>query len=215
MTHRGLKLETTDSGAEPKRKWASDASAETFRGDTGGNSAILGSQPGLDMAQPEYSGVEPGESLLGRFHDAIEVGRACEFLEAEEVKFRLDDVAKPRSGFRGYDSPPVELNLIVGKADRERAMKVLREKMGLFPLQEVDAADEAVDDGTLSALGQFGRREDAEEVVNALDDARIWHRIVANPEGNATDENAWTLEVREVDLMVAGEVVEKAMNLPE
>ena len=67
--------------------------------------------------------------------------------------------------------------------------------------------------GQLATLGDFGRREDADEVAKVLEEAGIWHRVTANPEGSAEDENAWTLEVREVDLMKAGEVVEKAMGL--
>jgi hypothetical protein len=92
---------------------------------------------------------------------------------------------------------------------------ILREKMGLFPLQEVEEADELVDDGTITTLGFFGRREDAEDVAKALEEARVWHRIVANAEGTVEDENAFSLEVREVDLVGAGELVERAMNLPE
>lgn len=173
---------------------------------------IMGSQPTLDMAQPENSGVGAGETLLGSFHDAIEVGQACGFLEANEVRFRIEDVAKPRSSLGVYDSPPVALNLIVGKADRERAMAILRKEMGLFPLQEVEEADAAVDDGSVATLGDFGRREDADRVGQILDDARIWHRITANPEGTVEDENCYTLVVREIDLVKAGDVVEKAMR---
>jgi hypothetical protein len=173
---------------------------------------ILGSAPTLDMAVPEDSSVAAGETLLGRFHDAIEVGRACQSLEQHEVEFRLVDVAKPRSGTGMYDSPPVALDLIVAKADRERAMAVLRKEMGLFPLQEVEEADAEVDDGTLATLGDFGRREDAEAVARILQDAGVWHRVSANAEGSVEGEDAFTLEVKEVDLMKAGDVVEKAMG---
>jgi hypothetical protein len=72
-----------------------------------------------------------------------------------------------------------------------------------------------VDDGTVGVLGSFGRRSDAEDVAQVLDKERIWHRIVADPDGTVENEDAFTLEVREVDLVRAGEVVEKAMGLPE
>jgi len=214
MARRGLKAEGSPEASMGSR-WGSleraqEAGGAVMRHD--GPTAILGSQPTLDMAQPENSGVGAGETLLGSFHDAIEVGRACEFLEASEVGFRIEDVAKPRSGFRVYDSPPVALNLIVGKADRERAMSILRREMGLFPLQEVEEADAAVDDGTVATLGDFGRREDADRVGQILDDARIWHRITANPEGTVENEDCYTLVVREIDLVRAGDVVEKAMR---
>jgi hypothetical protein len=38
---------------------------------------------------------------------------------------------------------------------------------------------------------------------------------VANAEGSVEDEDCYSLEVKEVDLVRAGEVVERAMNLPE
>jgi hypothetical protein len=42
--------------------------------------------------------------------------------------------------------------------------------------------------------------------------ARIWHRISANPEGKVENEDCYTLVVREIDLVRAGDVVEKAMR---
>ena len=216
MARRGLKAEAPPEAsmggrwAFQEQERAREAAGAVTRNDA--PSVILGSQPTLDMAQPENSGVGAGETLLGSFHDAIEVGRACEFLEGNEVGFRIEDVAKPRSGIGMYDSPPVALNLIVGKADRERAMTILRQKMGLFPLQEVEEADAAVDDGTVATLGDFGRREDADGVGRILDDARIWHRITANPEGTVENEDCYTLVVREIDLVRAGNVVEKTMR---
>jgi hypothetical protein len=160
--------------------------------------------------------VGPGQTELMTFYDALNAGRACEFLDAGEIEFDLQDVSQPQSAMRSFDNlPPVMLKLVVPKKARERAMAVLRETMGLFPLQEVEVADAPMDDGTISALGYFARREDAEEVGRILDEARMWHRIVANPEGSVEDENLFALEVREIDLMRAGELVEKAMDLPE
>lgn len=212
MARRNLKVEPAEPLPLADRRWRTQEQAEGAWSQEATPSAILGSSPTLDMAQPEDSGVGPNDSLLGRFHDAIEVGRACDFLEQNEVPFRIRDVAKPRSGMGMYDSPPVALDLIVEKAYRGRAMAVLRREMGLFPLQEVDEADEVMDDGTVGVLGSFGRREDAEDVAQVLDKERIWHRIVADPEGTVENEDAFTLEVKEVDLMRAGEVVERAMG---
>jgi hypothetical protein len=215
LARRNLKAEAPEPLPTISHRWRTQEQAREIRPNESIPTAILGSAPMLDSAQPEDSRVRPGESLLGRFHDAIEVGRACEFLEQHEVPFHIEDVAQPRSGSGAYDSPPVALNLIVEKAYRERAMAILRREMGLFPLQEVEEADEAVDDGTVGVLGSFGRRSDAEDVAQVLDKERIWHRIVADPDGTVENEDAFTLEVREVDLVRAGEVVEKAMGLPE
>jgi hypothetical protein len=213
MAHRGLKVETPPPDAS--HGWVGDALDQSNWAPPAISGSILGSSPELEFEPPMSSQVKPGEVSLRVFYDAFEAERACGFLETAEVPFRVEDVAKPRSGFRVYDSPPVALSLIVDKGDRERAMAVLRKEMGLFPLQEVEEADPVVDDGTVATLGDFGRREDADEVAKVLDEARIWYRVTANPEGSAADENAWTLEVREIDLVKAGEVVEKAMGLPE
>ena len=111
------------------------------------------------------------------------------------------------------DGLPVALEVIVPGKDRARAVTVLREKMGLFPLQEVEEADAVVDDGTVSALGYFGQRGDAEEVARVLEEAGVWHRVVANSEGTVEDENAYSVEVREIDQAKAVEIVERAMGL--
>jgi hypothetical protein len=164
----------------------------------------------------DESGTKRREVVLMTFHDAISAGLACDYLEEGEVDFEMRDLSQPQTGMRRFDShPAVSLELLIDAKDKERAMAILREKMGLFPLQEVAVADELVDDGTTATLGNFGRRADAEEVARILEDAAIWHRIVANPKGSVENEDAYTLEVREVDLMRAGEVVEKAMELPE
>lgn len=207
------KLEPEAQQSRPERRWASDAFAESSRTSAAVPSAILGSAPALDAAPADDSSVGTDESLLGLFYDAIEVGRMCEFLEAAGVPFRIEDISKPKSGLGMYDSPPVALNVIVAKVDREHAMAVLRKEMGLFPVQEVTEPDAMVDDGTVSQVGYFGSRADADAVASALDGAGIWHRVVANEEGSAETEDAWVVEVREVDLMRAGDVVEKALGL--
>jgi hypothetical protein len=158
----------------------------------------------------------PGGGALNTFYDAFDAGRACDCLEAEGIAFDLRDRSASAGGLGMLEGgPPVVLQLFVDGADRERAMAVLRRKMGLFPLQEVEVADEAVDDGSVSTLGGFGQREEAEEVARVLEDAGIWHRIVANPEGTVEEESCYLLEVREVDMAEAGDVVEAAMDLPE
>ena len=68
---------------------------------------------------------------------------------------------------------------------------------------------------TVATLGDFGRREDADEVAKVLENAGVWHRIAANEDGSAENEDAFTLQVKEVDLVRAGDLVEKSMGLPE
>jgi hypothetical protein len=167
------------------------------------------------LPKPEF-GVKLADGMvaLTTFHDAIAAGEACDWLEADGIDVDVKDVAeKSTGGGSFYGGPPVALEVIVPSGDRDRAVRILREKMGMFPLQEVEEADAVVDDGSVSTLGTFGRREDAEDVAKVLDDARVWHRVVANPEGSVENEDAFTVEVREIDLVKAGDVVEKTMGL--
>jgi len=150
------------------------------------------------------------------FFDAIEAGQACESLEEMGVEFEMRDVSELEVGIRSFSSPPpVMLQLFVDKSDEESVKAILREKLGLFPLQEVAVADELIDDGTVTDLGYFGHRDEAEEVARVLEDAGVWHRIVDNPDGKLEDADRFKLEVKEIDVMRAGEIVEKVLNLPE
>ena len=154
--------------------------------------------------------------MLTTFHDAIAAREACDLLETEGMEIDVRDVASEQGGGGSfYGGPPVALQVIVAQRELGRAMAVLREKMGMFPGQEVEEADEAIDDGTTAVLGAFGHRSDAEEVARVLEEAGVWHRIAANAEGSVEDEDAYTLEVKEVDMARAGEVVERGLELGE
>jgi hypothetical protein len=194
MTHRGIKLEVI----VPRQ--------DLFSGSV--RSPLPKPELGTRLAD--------GSVVLMTFHDAMAAGDACDHLEAEGIAVNVRDASvKDSAGGSFYGGPPVALEVVVPGADRARSVGILREKMGLFPLQEVEEADELVDDGTVSTLGFFGKREDAEEVAKALEAGPIWHRIETNAEGSVEDENAYRLEVREVDLMEAGELVERAMGLSQ
>jgi hypothetical protein len=167
------------------------------------------------LARPEFGTKLPdGRVVLMTFHDAIAAGDACDWLEAEGIEVDVRDVSeKSAGGGSFYGGPPVALEVIVPVRDRARAVEILRAKMGLFPAQEVEEADAVVDDGTVAAVGFFGSRMEAAEVAKILEDAGIWHRIVANEEGTAEEQNEISLEVREVDLVRAGDVVERSLGL--
>jgi hypothetical protein len=166
--------------------------------------------------EPVAKGLAKGMVVLTTFHDAIAAGEACDLLETEGIEIEVRDVAKAQGGGGSfYGGPPVALQIIVQQRELKRATAILREKMGLFPVQEVEEADEAVDDGTTAVLGAFGHRSDAEDVARVLEEAGIWNRIAANAEGKVEDEDCYTLEVKEVDLVRAGEMVERGLGLPE
>jgi hypothetical protein len=166
--------------------------------------------------EPVAKGLAKGTVVLTTFNDAIAAGEAIDLLEAEGMEIEVRDVAAAQGGGGSfYGGPPVALQVIVQQRDLRRGMQILREKMGMFPGQEVEEADEAVDDGTTAVLGAFGHRNDAEDVARVLSEAGVWHRITANAEGRVEDEDCYSLEVKEVDLVRAGEVVERGLGLPE
>lgn len=207
LANRNLKVDA----AEGERRWATDsfAGSASASGAAPAVAGVMGAAPVVD--QPQESDDHPGESYLIVFYDAIKAAQACEALEAAEIWFRLEDIAKPAED--GMYGRAVTLRISVRKQDHERAVAVLRREMGLFPLPEVTEADPVVDDGTVMPVGFFGRREDASAVSAALQQAGIWQRVSENPDGSEENEDAWLVEVREVDLTRAGDVVEKALGL--
>jgi len=176
-----------------------------------------GAQSEPDMKpEPAAKGLAKGMVVLTTFHDAIAAREACGLLEAEAIEIEVRDAAEKSSGGGSfYGGPPVALQVIVAQRELGRAMAILREKMGMFPKQEVEVADEAIDDGTTAVLGAFGYRSDAEDVARMLLEAGVWHRITANAEGSVEGEDAYTLEVKEVDLVRAGEIVERGLGMGE
>ncbi len=203
--------------AEPAAGFSAEAGRLAEVGAYLGTEFYTGAQREPEMKpEPAAKGLAKGTVVLTTFHDAIAAGEACNYLEAEEIEIEVRDVAKEQGGGGSfYGGPPVALQVIVAQRDLRRAMAVLREKMGMFPVQEVEEADEAVDDGTTAVLGAFGHRSDAEDVARVLEEAGIWNRIAANAEGSVEDEDAYTLVVKEVDLVRAGELVERGLGLPE
>jgi hypothetical protein len=195
-----------------------EVAREALRGEMAGRKLKVEGAPFAAMERDPLPKPEVGAELakgmvvLTTFYDAIAAGEACDWLEAAGMDVDVRDVSEKGGLGTMYGGPPVALQVVVAGRDRERAMGILREKMGLFPLQEVEMADAVVDDGSLATVGTFGRREDADEVARVLDDARLWHRVSANADGSAETEDAWTVEVREVDLVKAGDVVEKAFG---
>jgi hypothetical protein len=114
-----------------------------------------------------------------------------------------------------FGGPPVALQVVVAGADVQRAQKILREKMKLFPLQEEVDGDDAPDETAVVVVATFGQREDADEVGRALEEAGVWHRVTADPDGSAETEDAYTVEVRGMDQEKALDEVEKAMGMAE
>jgi len=168
------------------------------------------------LPKPQFgAALERGKAALATLYDGMAAREACDALDEAGIDVEVRDLSETAGKGSFYGGVPIALQLIVASADHERAVNVLREKMGLFPQEEIAEPDAMVDDGTVATVGQFARRADAEDVARVLTDAKVWNRISANPEGSAETEDAFLVEVREIDLVGAGELVEKALELPE
>jgi hypothetical protein len=184
-------------------------------------------EPAVEDAEPRGSAfgraggggiekpVRAGAVSLMTFNDAIAAGEACKHLEDAGIEIDVRDVSEASTGGGSfYGGPPVALQVVVAGVDVKRAQKILREKMKLFPLQEVEG-DDAPDAAELMVVASFGRREDADAVAHVLEDAGVWHQVTANPDGAVETEDAFTVDVREADQERALELVEKAMGMAE
>lgn len=168
------------------------------------------------LPKPQFApALERGKVALATLYDGMAAREACDWLDEAGIDVEVRDLSETAGRGSFYGGAPIALQLVVASTDHERSVKVLREKMGLFPLEEIAEPDAMVDDGTVATVGQFARRADAEDVARVLNDAKVWNRISANPEGSADTEDAFLVEVREIDLVGAGELVEKALELPE
>jgi hypothetical protein len=140
-------------------------------------------EPAVEDAEPRGSAfgraggggiekpVRAGAVSLMTFNDAIAAGEACKHLEDAGIEIDVRDVSEASTrGGSFYGGPPVALQVVVAGVDVQRAQKILREKMKLFPLQEVEG-DDAPDAAELMVVASFGRREDADAVAHVLEDA--------------------------------------------
>lgn len=203
-----------------ERAWPNSSSASTPARSTAQAEEWLPDPYGASrptLPKPEFGmPLERGKVPLITLADAITAGEACRYLDEAEISFDLQEVplTNPRRGTHA-DGAVVRLRLVVRAADQDQAKRLLQEKLGLFPTEEIAEPDTPEDDGTKITLGVFANRDDAEDVARILNESGIWNIAKANAEGSVETEDAFLVGVREVDLIRAGELVEKALNLPE
>jgi len=207
-------------GLAAKPEELTDLALEVLRGEIGRRGIKPAADEGVegfDDDEVEPAGVKPvpaGSVPLTTFNDAIAAGEACRILEADGLEIDVRDLSAATRGGSFYGGPPVALQVVVHGGDVERARRLLREKLGLFPLVEAQG-DDVPEDDALLMLATFGHRQDADEVGRILDEAGVWHRVTANPDGSVETEDAFDVEVKQVDQPRALEIVEKAMGISE
>lgn len=137
-------------------------------------------EPAEPSADPKH-----GMSRLISFYDGLELSKACGFLEGGEI----EPVIEPIAGDALSGVPP-RFEIWLETAEIEPAKKLLRGKMGLFPLAEVD--EDGYDGEPVTGLvGVFESADEAEEVKALLvedgfettvtqdEDEGMWHVMVA------------------------------------
>jgi len=143
-----------------------------------------------------------GRSSLIAFYDGIELAKACAILEDAE----MEPVIEPVEGDAMSGVPP-RFEVWLLQRDIEPAKALLRLKMGLFPLPEVegDGDPEASESGL---VGVFETAAEAEEVRTVLLAAGISATVEQDPE-----YNEWEVSVAPEDQERAVAVVAGGMGL--
>jgi hypothetical protein len=132
----------------------------------------------LEPAEPSAD-PKDGMSRLISFYDGLELSKACGFLEDSEI----EPVIEPIAGDALSGVAP-RFEIWLETAEIEPAKTLLRAKMGLFPLAEVDEEDEGSDEVESEVdelvVAEFDSAAEAEAAKAILTEAGIAARIDAD-----------------------------------
>jgi len=167
---------------EPEAQEQTGPVEETERADgfgVGVPGLFPGAAPAVELA------LEPGgETRLGMvglisFFDGIELSRACAVLEDADIEPAIEEVAgDPTIG------TAARFEVWVSAADVVPAKLVLRRRMGLFPLAEVDENDRGDDEAGAEServVAEFDSSAEAAEVRDLLISSGFAARIIQDP----------------------------------
>ena len=202
MRKRGFAPEPTrDPAAEPE---------PTAERESGFGAGIPGIFP--SGAATVEQALEPGgETRLGwvglvSFYDGHELTKACDALEDSDTDFAIEEKAGD-----ALSGAPNSFEIWVRAGDADLAQRVLREKLGLFPPPEFEAAEGESEAAGLSTLGTFESADEANEVYHLLRDKGLTPTLTEPvPED---EESWWTIEVPASELDRALEVASRSLEL--
>jgi hypothetical protein len=154
------------------------------------------------------------ESALWMFRDAFQASEAIRVLTEAGIWHRVAD--ESRAAGEGMQSQVLlGLVVVVQSTDYEAAVALMREKMGLFPLAEVEGAAQSHLTGMEgTVLVSMFDREEALVVAEALGRAGIsyWWRDGRQEVDELPDEETVAIEVRGERLVDAVKVVEERLG---
>jgi hypothetical protein len=196
---------------------AQQALAETMRGrglEGGGGTAVEVDEPESDTQDVE---VGRDERAVWTFADAFEAREAIRVLNEAGIWQRVVDRTQSADALRGRVQ--MELMLIVRSEDLDAAVRLLREKIGLFPKPEVGDGSGSPLSGmqAMVLLAMFDRHEGL-VAAKALGKAGISYcwRDGADESQELPDDQTVAIEVRGEQMEVATGVVERALaGMPE
>jgi hypothetical protein len=172
--------------------------AEPIR-ETGFSAGIPGMFPAsaavMEQALEEPQRTKDGMTSLISFYDGIELGKACAILEDEQ----MEPVIEPIAGDAQTGVPP-RFEVWLHTAEIDRAKALLRRKMGLFPLAEMDGEDFS-DEVATGLVAVFETHVEAERV-----------RVLLVEQGIPAEVEQDT-ELSQWEVTVAPEQQERAVEL--
>jgi hypothetical protein len=157
--------------------------------------------------------VASGEVLAYMFHDAFEAREAIRVLTEAGVEHRVLDW----HGVQPERAPHplgLDLGLVVGRSDLQRATTVLKEELGLFALPEQrEGPHEGVGDGDSMEVLSMYERGEALVAARALGEAKLSYRWRDGSEvgSDLPDGECVVIEVNAEDVERAAQVVEDAL----
>lgn len=190
---------------------AQQALAQTMR-----DRRLEGRAPTPHAQEPEADGpsleLVGSEKAIWTFADAFEAREAIRVLDDAGLWQRVVDQTEPADSLRGRTQ--LALTLIVREKDLEAAVRLLRDKIGLFPLPENGVGEGSPLSGMreMVLLSMFDRHEGlvAAEALGKVGISYCW-RDGADESQELPDEQTVAIEVRGELMEVATGVVEKAL----
>jgi hypothetical protein len=148
-----------------------------------------------------------GLMSLISFYDGMQLGKACEILEADNMEPVIEPIAgDPLSGV------PARFEVWLEKGQIERAQALLRLKMGLFPAAEVDGDEDDSSEAGNGVVAMFETASEAEEARAMLANAGIEGTVKRFAEEDS-DAVSWELSVEPAEQERAIAVVAAGMGL--
>ena len=167
--------------------------------------AERGAEEAVSAVESSGETVGEDEGLIYMFHDAFEAREAKRHMREEGIAHRMLDWHEVEPEMERSHTG-LDLGLVVRKGDAQRAVQVLKERLGLFPGPETAREGEADE---LVVLSMFDR-EEALVAAGALGRAGMTYlwRDGRDESAGLPDEETVAIEVRAEDVDRAVKLIE-------